>query len=161
MKVFTAPEKIESSRLPNLFLAGSIEMGKADNWQDIVIDSYKDLDICILNPRRKHWDNSLEQSINNPVFKEQVVWELDGLDSARFVMVYLQPKTYSPISLLEIGLYCKSTDKILVVCCPDGFYRKGNVQIVCKRFGIPLVDDFGHLIAEMRKLMIYDGVKTV
>jgi len=23
-----------------------------------------------------------------------------------------------------------------MVCCPEGFWRKGNVDIVCQRFGI-------------------------
>ena len=28
------------------------------------------------------------------------------------------------------------------MCCPEGFWRKGNVDIVCERFGIPCVEDF-------------------
>lgn len=63
-----------------------------------------------------------------------ITWELDALDLADFIIMYFDPATKSPISLLELGLY-SSTGK-LVVCCPDGFWRKGNVDIVCKRLGI-------------------------
>jgi hypothetical protein len=29
----------------------------------------------------------------------------------------------------------------LLVCCPEGFWRKGNVEIVCARYGVPLVGE--------------------
>ncbi|OAL42594.1 hypothetical protein IQ07DRAFT_669236, partial [Pyrenochaeta sp. DS3sAY3a] len=48
------------------------------------------------------------------------------------------PEKLSPITLLELGHHAK--DRKLIVCCPDGFLRKGNVQIVCERFGIPLIE---------------------
>jgi hypothetical protein len=54
-------------------LAGSIEMGKAEDWQQKVSKELSEFDeINILNPRRDDWDNSWEQSINNQKFKEQV-----------------------------------------------------------------------------------------
>ncbi len=52
--------------------------------------------------------------------------------------MYFDPNTKSPISLLELGLYAAS-DK-LTVCCPEGFWRKGNVDIVCERYGVEQVD---------------------
>jgi hypothetical protein len=33
----------------------------------------------------------------------------------------------------------------MVVCCPEGFYRRGNVQIICDRFGVELVDSMEEL----------------
>ena len=48
--------------------------------------------------------------------------------------MYFDPNTKSPVSLLELGLYAH-TGK-LRVCCPDGFWRKGNVDVICARFGI-------------------------
>jgi len=42
----------------------------------------------------------------------------------------------APISLLELGLEAKN--KKVVVVCEDGFYRKGNVEIVCNKYDIPL-----------------------
>jgi hypothetical protein len=83
----------------------------------------------ILNPRRDDWDASWEQSINNPQFKEQVDWELLGLESCDYIFMYLSPETKSPISLLELGLF--ATKKNFICCCPKEFWRRGNVEIVC------------------------------
>lgn len=118
-----------------LFLAGSIEMGAAENWQQEVIGILDDFpNVCLLNPRRKDWDSSWEQSITNHPFKEQVEWELDALEKADIILFYFDPNTKSPITLLELGLYADS-DKVMV-CCPEGYWRKGNVDIICERYKI-------------------------
>ena len=128
-----------------LFLAGSIEMGKAENWQLKVENYFEALDdYTILNPRRDDWDASWEQSIENPNFYQQVNWELTGLERADKILMYLSPNTQSPISLLELGLYAKS-GKVLV-CCPNGFWRKGNVEVVCERYHIPLFESLEELL---------------
>lgn len=124
----------------NVFLAGSIEMGVAENWQDRFANHFKDLNITFLNPRRDEWDNTWVQSIDNKMFRDQVEWELNGLMAADFVAMYFDPKTKSPISLLELGLMA-STNK-MVVCCPDEFYRRANVEIVCNRFSVPMYNEW-------------------
>jgi Nucleoside 2-deoxyribosyltransferase like len=120
------------SALPSVFLGGSIEMGKAEDWQAIIAEQLDGF--VIYNPRRENWNPDWKQEITNPPFKEQVDWELDALDKADTIIMYFSPGTYSPISLLELGLYAHS-NKLLVVC-PEGFWRKGNVDIVCQRYGI-------------------------
>ena len=133
MQIITAPEPLKINS-KSIFLAGSIEQDKATRWQDEVIEKLKQYNYTILNPRRKVWDASWEQRIDNPNFNEQVNWELDALGKADVILMYFDPKTKSPISLLELGLFAKSGK--LIVCCPDGFWRKGNVDVVCDRFGI-------------------------
>lgn len=128
----------------SIFLAGSIEMGVADNWQTRVVDSLKELDILILNPRRDDWDSSWKQTIDDPKFREQVEWELNALERVDLILMYFDPNTKSPISLLELGLFAE-TGKLLV-CCPDGFWRKGNVDIVCKRYDIATERDINNCI---------------
>lgn len=125
---------VNEPKRKSVFLAGSIEMGAAENWQTKVETALADLDIDVYNPRRDNWDPSWEQSIYNEKFVEQVEWELDALDEATYVLMYFDPKTKSPISLLELGLYAQN--RKLVVVCPDGFWRKGNVDIVCERYGV-------------------------
>ena len=66
--------------MPSVFLAGSIDMGSAEDWQAQFERFLSDLDVLILNPRRDEWDASWEQSITNPLFREQVEWELTGLE---------------------------------------------------------------------------------
>lgn len=130
--VIYAPQPYNINSNISIFLAGSIEMGAADNWQDKVISKFSDIEyIDFLNPRRTDWDSSWLQSIVNPYFNEQVNWELDKLELADYIFMYLQPGTISPISLLELGMFVQ--DKTMIVVCPEGFYRKGNVDIVCDR----------------------------
>ena len=102
-----------------IFLAGSIEMGAAEDWQEEVVQYFSDVNVVLLNPRRDNWDSSWEQSISNPQFYEQVTWELNAMDLADKILINFLPNTKSPISLLELGIYAH-TDKV-VVCCPEGF----------------------------------------
>ena len=83
------------------------------------------------------------QSIGNPQFREQVEWELHAQDQATLIVMYFAPATKAPITLLELGLAARSGK--LVVGCPDGFWRKGNVEVVCAEYGIPLVADLDAL----------------
>lgn len=140
----------------SVFLAGSIEQGTAEDWQTKLFESIKDFDIDVFNPRRDEWDSSLKQDISDPVFREQVEWELSHLDKVDFVVVYFDPATMSPVTLLELGIMCEQfsladahAQKALFVCCPDGFWRKGNVQIVCNKYGIKLYETFGDLASAL------------
>jgi hypothetical protein len=132
-----------------IFLAGSIEMGKAERWQGKIAAALKGFDILILNPRRDNWE-SLEERASDQRFAEQVEWELNGLERAQKIIMYFSPETKSPITLLELGLFAASGK--LLVCCPDGFWRKGNVEIVCKRYNIPLFSNLEELKAEFIKM---------
>jgi len=63
MKEIIAPNLIPSHwkvhpRPKYLFLSGSIEMGKAEKWQDRVVRLLEKTDWTILNPRRDDWDSS-------------------------------------------------------------------------------------------------------
>lgn len=134
-----------------IFLAGSIEMGLAEQWQERIVKAISDVSgLVILNPRRDDWDASWEQRASNPQFSEQVNWELDMLDAADIVVMYLAPGTKAPVSLLELGL-CARSGK-LRVCCPEGFWRRGNVEMVCERYQIPLSATLDDLIADLRTL---------
>lgn len=133
----------------SIFLAGSIEMDKADEWQKRVANELKDFDINIFNPRRADWDSSWKQTVDDENFYEQVNWELDGLSMSDLIVIYFQPGTKSPISLLELGLHAMQ-DNILV-CCPEGFWRRGNVEIVCERYDIPLYESLEDLIEDLKE----------
>jgi hypothetical protein len=146
----TAPHPLPSQiTIPVIFLAGSIEMDKAENWQKRLANSLQESNALLLNPRRESWDSSWTQSIDNIQFREQVEWELNGLDRADIIVVYFDPSTKSPITLLEVGLHAQSGKMLL--CCPDGFWRKGNIEIVCDRYDIPLLNDFSGLIDALKE----------
>lgn len=129
-----APDPIPP-HLAKVFLAGSIEMGAAVNWQKRAAEMFDGKGWVVLNPRRDDWDSTWEQSKDNPKFREQVEWELAALDQADAIIINFEPGTKSPISLLELGLHADS-EKVWVVC-PKEFWRKGNVDIVCGKYDIP------------------------
>lgn len=154
-EVIKAPNWYAMNRGIPVFLAGSIETGKAEDWQEEVTRQLAGLDVMVLNPRRDDWDSSWEQSIRNPQFREQVEWELSALEHAAkegVIFLYLSPGTQSPISLLELGLHC-SRDNFLVVCCPEGFWRKGNVDIVCERHGTRVYETMKEAIVGLKEVL--------
>ena len=140
-----APNEIPNVKTnTKIFLGGSIEMGTAIDWQKDLIKRLRDEMITFINPRRDDWDSSWTQEITNPQFREQVEWELNGLDIADIIVMVFDPNTKSPISLLELGLHASSEK--MVVICPEGFWRKGNVDIVCEKYNIKQVKDIDELV---------------
>ncbi len=124
--------------LVSVFLGGTIDMGSSADWQtqfayDLAEKALpKNQSFTLFNPRRDNWDASWEQNIENPQFYQQVDWEMNALANADWIVMHLEQGSASPISLLEIGLYAHAGSKLLVHC-PEGFYRKGNVDIVCAK----------------------------
>lgn len=133
-----------------IFLAGSIEMGKAERWQDRVIEGLQNLpDLVIYNPRRHQWDPSWSQNKDFGPFRSQVDWELDRISQSDLIVFYFDPSTVSPVTLLEFGLCMQTKD--IVVCCPEGYYRKGNIDIVCERYSVRQVDTLSDLVLEIKE----------
>lgn len=135
---------------PSVFLAGSIEMGVAEDWQGEVVRELGYLDVLVLNPRRGDWDSSWVQDIGNPQFREQVEWELRALEDADIILLCLVAGTQSPISLLEFGIYVKSAPEKLVVYCPEGFWRKGNIDVTAAFYGVDVVDNKDEMIEVLK-----------
>ena len=147
MRVYTAPEVLgfPINEKLSVFLAGSIEQDKAHQWQQQVIGQLSHLRVAVFNPRRHAWNSSLDQSVANPDFVDQVNWELDRIENADIVFFYFQPGTQSPISLAELGfvLGCNlhaKTQEVFVVC-PEGFWRKGNVDIMSQHGNFRLYEN--------------------
>lgn len=168
MKVYKAPQYVPNNvGHKRVFLAGSIEMGAAENWQAKVTDALRELampELVIFNPRRDNWDGSWEQSITNPEFNEQVTWEMDQLDRATHLFFNFCKDTKSPITLLELGMMTryagypiKHEGKSIVVNCPKEFWRRGNVEMVCHRFGIQLYSNINDAIAHLRTQLQHRG----
>lgn len=146
----------------SIFLGGTIQMGNSEDWQTEIYNRLKDIDetigffdnIDLFNPRRDSWDSSWVQEQSNPQFNGQVNWELDNIEDSNIIFFNILPESKSPITLMEIGL-CKDKCASVIVCCPDGFYRKGNVDVVCSRYGMQQYKDidsaFGALLTEINR----------
>lgn len=158
MNVITAPEPIVILKSNgSLFLAGTIDMGNSEDWQQKFIESMT-LELArtgspqswtILNPRRKEWDSTWEQRMSNPQFYQQVDWEMQGLETADNILFYFAKDSKSPITFLELGMYAGWKAHVI---CPDGFYRKGNIEILCHKKNVPMYKDFDSFIQEIIKL---------
>jgi hypothetical protein len=149
----------------NVFLAGTIDNGKASLWAHDVAQALKDIEnVTIFNPRREEWFPDLEARMRNPIFNHQVNWELDSLDplgKCNIPFFYFEGGSISPITLQELGFVIGSIRGLLsdrdpeilppVVCCPDDFWRKGNVEIMCSRHDIPIYDDLQSAIRALRR----------
>jgi hypothetical protein len=144
MRVIQSPETVAvRPDERSVFLAGSIDMGTAIDWQQQLIDALANAPGVVLNPRRAHWVPS------GPAFDEQVEWELSAMEAAGLIAFYFAPSSQAPVTLLELGLAAR-TGKA-VVCCPPGYWRKGNVDAVCRRHGIPMVPTLEALGVEVRR----------
>jgi hypothetical protein len=150
MKIFTAPESLHNvdNYKTRIFLAGSIDNGKAANWQLEASRKigYKGLlNTCIFNPRRLDWDSDLDAMKVSPTLYQQVSWELQALEKATLVIMYFEPGSISPVSLLELGTF---NEKCKVIC-PEGYFRKANVDIFCERYEVPVYSNLDELINDL------------
>lgn len=123
----------------SVFLAGSIEMGKAEDWQTDIGNILSSAGYNVFNPRREDWNKDWDQKYENPQFYQQVNWELEALEKTDHIIMHIDPTTLSPVTLIEFGMYVRSGK--LIVSCPNGFWRKGNIDIVCSKYDVPLFDN--------------------
>ncbi len=146
--IIKPPDKCCYSK-PSVFLAGTIDMGESENWQQNLEQELAAFDIIILNPRRSDWNPQCQKDIPNIPFREQVNWELEALEKSDLIFMHFLPNSKSPISLLALGNYAKSAN--LLVCCPQGFWRKADIEILCEQFNIPLFENLENAIKEFKK----------
>ena len=112
----------------SIFLAGTIDNGSSYDWQSELCSELNKLgyDLTVFNPRRDNWDeNATKEEMMN-----QIQWEQDHLEEADIIVMVLLSGSKSPISLMELGQFSKS-GKMIVFCAPD-FYRRTNVEWICK-----------------------------
>lgn len=150
-QVILAPSREPHRGIKSIFLAGTTTKTDQRDWREVLTESLSHLPLTIINPYRPDWDSSWREDVTCAPFREQVEWELDMQDSADIVVIYFHPVTEAPISLLELGL-CAKTGKAIVVC-PEKYKKRGNVQIVCQRYKIEMVESIEVLKeAIMRRL---------
>ena len=128
------PEDVVNDRsFTKVFLAGTIDMGNSRDWQTELHDYFTRSGgrYILFNPRQEKWDPTRPGEMDY-----QVRWELDHLEEADLILMYILGTSKSPISLLEMGLHARSGK--MVVICEEDFYRYDNVRITCDYYGVPL-----------------------
>jgi hypothetical protein len=137
----------------NLFLAGSIEMGKAIEWQREAVKYFGGYNLNIYNPRCEDFNPDLLQSFTNRDFTSQVVWEQKKLMLCSLVLFNFVEDTKAPISLKELGQQAMIEKKTVVVCCPKGFWKRGNIEVSCALYGMFLYETLEEAMAHIRVLL--------
>lgn len=153
IKVIKPPQIYVASPLDKtLFLGGSIEMGAAPRWQDEFVKLASHFLVngewVIYNPRRDDWDTSLKQEATDPQFFQQVEWEMTHLEKVKYRLFYFAENTISPITLLELGKYSERRSHVV---CDAGYARKGNVEMFCYKYDIPMYTGFLPFIHELNR----------
>lgn len=153
-RIILAPQPYEPQGEKSVFLSGSIDKNNP-TWQEKLGQKLLSANCTILNPHRPDWDHTWKQDIEDEKFSAQVRWELDMMEKADVIAIYFSPESQAPLTLLELGLFSR-TGKV-IVACPKGYWKRGNVQVVCERFGIELVANEEELETEVRKKLESDG----
>ena len=130
------PHSNEELEGKSIFLAGTIDNGNSENWQEQVIDLYKNDEVTFYNPRHINWQPMTSKEMQAEL-DYQILWEQEHLDKADLIVMCLLDDSKSPISLLELGLYSQS--KKLIVFCNESFYRYRNIYLTCQKYNIHLI----------------------
>lgn len=143
-QVIYAPSVEAPRGVKSIFLAGTTNKVDPTDWRENLSASLSDVPVTIYNPYRTDWDSSWREDISFAPYRGQVEWELDMQIKADIVIIYFHPATQAPVSLLELGVCMRFPEKAIVVC-PEGYWKRGNVQIVCEKFGVELLDNVNQL----------------
>lgn len=119
-----------------LFLGGTIDNGKAKDWQKNVIELLSACDVHIYNPRKENWN----PQASNEEKEIQIKWEIEHQEKADIIFYNFEPNAKSPVTLLELGLFASS--RFIIVCCPPTYEYFCNVKFVCEMYQIPLLTNF-------------------
>jgi hypothetical protein len=93
------------------------------------------------------WQGQFVKELFNPrtSFSDGLFgWELDHLNIATVIALHFDLEDPSPSGLLTLGMFAK-TDR-LIVSCPNAFYKKADVDIICEREDILRVDSLDLLV---------------
>lgn len=117
-------------------------MGAAIDWQTQVLQEYENVrGVAFYNPRRADWDSSWTQELSNEQFTEQVNWELDMLKECDCAFFFFPANSQAPITLMEFGIVAASQPYKMVVVAEPGYWRRGNLEVVCNRERIAIHAD--------------------
>ena len=139
-QVYTAPAYIPRENIYTLFLAGAIDMGRAENWQQAVIAGLESRDdLIILNPRRVAFNN-----MSPELADEQMLWEFDALERANTVFMWFPGNSTAHTSFFEAGFYWQS-GKLFVGADPQ-YHRYRYLQLMADRYRIELHSSLSMMI---------------
>lgn len=146
----TAAEEIKApAKWPQgfkIFVAGTIDQGQSEDWQSQVAQELADYDVILLNPRREDWDENASEEL----IRDQIAWEQDGLDEADFRIFVFLKDSKSPVTFMELGEHLEDPGAVM---CPEGFWRKQNIDETCARKDMPVFESLDELIRFVKVIL--------
>ncbi|WP_298900513.1 nucleoside 2-deoxyribosyltransferase domain-containing protein [uncultured Psychroserpens sp.] len=120
------------------FLAGSIDYNASNPWRESLIKKAK-ASIHFFDPTRRDHD-----SLSHAEMQNHIHWELEALELSDTIVLHFLRTAKSPISLVELGLYARSGK--LIVVCPNTFYQRRYIEVLCKKYSIVLCNSLNEVI---------------
>lgn len=150
--VIEAPDPNLSFKNGAIFLGGGIS--DCPDWQSYFISKLNDKvnDYVIYNPRRSDFNISdKEQS------KIQIKWEHEHLEDASIIVFWFPRQTLCPITLFELGKYCRDMDKTLIIGCHPYYKRRLDVieQMKLVRPDVIVHDGIDDMVNELHYALTY------
>jgi len=147
MRSIECPAVLEGNE-KSLFIAGGIS--GCDNWQEEFINSLKDTDLTILNPRR----NSFKAD-NLDIEEEQISWEFNHLKKVSAVSFWFPKETLCPITLYELGKQSVLSKPLFIGVHPE-YKRKRDIEIQTRliRPEIKIVYSLSDLVQQVRNWIV-------
>lgn len=152
-----APNYINIPSLtPALFLAGGIS--HCEDWQARAVESLKDLDIAVYNPRRKNFDE-FKKEAGFAESQKQIQWEFDHLNKSTQILFWFSNETIQPIVLFELGAYIRGNKELFIGIHPD-YPRRFDLitQLPLYGFKEHIVDNLPGLV---RSVFNYNKYRSV
>jgi hypothetical protein len=154
-QVIRAPQRLPPQHNKSIFLAGTTD----SNWREHLIGDLKEYPLTIYEPFRKDWDSTWKEDISDERFTTQVQWELEMQEKADLVIVFFSAEAKAPVSLIELGLCARAKTETAaaaaaaaaaaIIVCEEGFWKKGNVQVVCRRYGLGFLESGDQLAGKV------------
>ncbi|KAI5925084.1 hypothetical protein F4810DRAFT_708888 [Camillea tinctor] len=148
-QLIPAPSRTHPLHAKSVFLAGSTS---GCDWRAPLIVALSGYPVTIYDPARPDWDGSWVEDGSFAPWREQVAWELEKQEAADLTVVYFGAGSLAPVSLLEFGLAAgRGREVVVVVVVEEGYAKRGNVKMVCERFGIVCLESgegLGEVVVE-------------
>jgi hypothetical protein len=158
--VVVSPQNLRDScsnmKCTRVFLAGTIANGDAPDWQTDVANRLTDLPVYVLNPRRADWNPDADTEAK----KAQIDWEFEGQLNSHVIIYNFVPGYQSPVTLLELGMFSRSNNRI-IVCCPQNYDYFLNVDFLCKNLEIPIFENIDDAVEKARSDIKEHNAKLV
>lgn len=120
MKYIKCPDEFTGHQF-KIFCAGGIS--NCSDWQDTAqkyLAPHLNDDYAFINPRRYDFD------LSDPSASSwQIEWEYNYLMKSDMIMFWFPHETLCPITLFELGVYCKY--KHIIVGVDDNYARRFDV----------------------------------